>query len=162
MKIVEGEANIEDTDSFISWLETIGNQNNCAIQAFDATMIAGRKHIRQAVTKANRSFQRDENVARERNIEILLYAAGRRQINDALELGIQEGNLSLIVVIDGDNETQAKQAIAARLTDRDTIPLRDERKIRDYFDISARELNATKGSLEDLVCERVALLDVEK
>jgi hypothetical protein len=38
----------------------------------------------------------------------------------------------------------------------------DETRVREFFDVTDRELRATAGTLEDIVHERVALLVVER
>ena len=38
----------------------------------------------------------------------------------------------------------------------------DRQRVLDFFDITETELDATEGTLADLVCERVALLVVER
>ncbi|SIR56279.1 KEOPS complex subunit Cgi121 [Haladaptatus litoreus] len=165
MKLVEGVANIDDLDTFLGQIGDIADEYNCAIQAFDARYIAGRDHLKSAVEHANRAFDRGENVARDRAVEILLYAAGRRQINQALEMGVSEGKQQVIVVVDGKQEADENKGVAAisdLLKPADTLGNPDREMIFDFFDVSDRELNATSTTLSDLVCERVALLEVEK
>ncbi len=162
MRLVEGRANIDDLDGFLASLETIGEEFDCAIQAFDARYVAGRAHLESAVEHANRAFEREENVARDRAVEILLYAAGRRQINQALEMGVSEGDQQVVVVVDGSREGDAVTAVADLLEPAETLGNFDRDRIFDFFEISETELDATSGGLCDLVCERVALLEVEK
>jgi KEOPS complex subunit Cgi121 len=99
MAVVEGRASVENVDAFLDELAAIGEATGCVVQAFDARYVVDREHLARAVERADRSFERDENVARDRAVEILLYAAGRRQIDRALEMGVGEGTGPVAVVV---------------------------------------------------------------
>ena len=165
MELVEGRATVDDVDGFVAQLGAIGDEHDCAIQAFDARYIVSRTHLERALELADRARERGEAVARERAVEILLYAAGRRQIELALELGVNEGEQPVVVLVadeNGGTERDAVSDVEALLDAEDTLGDFDEQRVRDFFDIGERELAATDADLADLVCERVALLDVEK
>ena len=80
MELLTGTAEIDDLDAFVAELDVVGDEHDCAVQAFDARYVAGPKQLERAVTLANRATERGETIARHRSVEILLYAAGRRQI----------------------------------------------------------------------------------
>jgi len=171
MIVVEGVADIDDLDETLSTLDTVADEYGVTVQAFDARYLVDRGHLERAVALADRAFDRGENVARERSVEILLYAAGRRQIDDALEMGVGEGRIPVAAVVDDagtSGESDAESAAAAALRDRlalDPTPTLDAvgaERVRAFFDVPAAELDAVDGDLTDLVHERVALLDVEK
>lgn len=164
MEFATGTAEIDDLDGFIAELDRIGERFGCAIQAFDARYIAGPRQLERAVELAGRAFERDENVARERSIEILLYAAGRRQIERAFGIGVSEGERGIVIVVDGDDEAGALDVIADLLDPADwkAGERADHERIADFYEITDAERAATDASLSDLVCERVALLAVEK
>lgn len=163
MKLVEGDAHIEDVDAFIGRLDAIGAAHDCAIQAFDARYVAGRDHLTAAVDRANRAIARGEAIAEDRAIEFLLYAAGRRQINQALTIGVDAGDCPTVVVIDGADEAGAADAVESLLdVERVLGRVRDEALIHDYFDITAAEQSVTDASLEELVIERGALLAIDR
>ena len=169
MQLVEGIAEIENLDAFLAALAEISEKTDCAVQAFDARYVMGREHVERAVELANRAFDRGENVARDRAVEVLLFAAGRRQIDRALEMGVSEGEGPVVVVVDssdGDAEAEAEavDGVRALLQPAETLGMEhtDEGLVREFFDVSAVELEATAGGLVDLVLERVALLVVER
>lgn len=163
MQLVEGVADIEDVGAFVDRLDAIGDDHGVAVQAFDARYVAGRRHLEAAVRCANRAAEREDMIATDRGIEILLYAAGRRQIDRALEIGVDPGEHPIVVVVDGDGEDDAAAEIAELLSSADDpMGVRDEEAIRDFFGITPDEAAATEASLEDLVVERVVLLTVEK
>ena len=170
MRLIEGETTVEDVDAFVERLGAIGEEHGVAIQAFDARYVVDREHVERAVTLANRAFERGESVARDRAVEILLYAAGRRQINRALEMGVSEGTGPCVLVVDdgsGPGETtEAEEAAAADLRplvdDAETLGAYDPGRVRDFFDVTEAELAATDADLPALVRERVAMLVVDR
>ncbi|NHN46165.1 KEOPS complex component [Halostella sp. JP-L12] len=170
MELVEGTLTVADTDALVERLGEIGDEHGCSVQAFDARYVAGREHLERAVALADRAIDRGENVARDRAVEILLYAAGRRQINQALEMGVGEGEGAAVVLVDaggaGGDEASAVEAVRAALDLEPTptvgVEHADEERLQAFFDVTDAERAATDATLADLVCERVALLDVEK
>ncbi|TQQ80588.1 KEOPS complex subunit Cgi121 [Halonotius roseus] len=169
MKTVTATTTIDDLDSFLADIDAISEATDAAIQCFDTDYIAGESHLRRAVELAERAREQGTAVAREPAVEILLYAAGRRQINRALEMGVDEGETDVVSVVSGGDEAAAEQQVRELLgaTDAsndgdDSIPRGDTETIRAFFDIGDRELTVVDGELEDIVLERVALLDVEK
>ena len=163
MRLVEGVASVDDVDAFVADLGEVGDEHGAAVQAFDADYVADREHLASAVAHANRAFERGENVASERAVEVLLYAAGRRQIRRALAMGVDEGDSEVVVVVAGGDEAAAAAAIEGLLAElRPTLGGVDEATLREFFDVSEMESAAAAGDLADVVRERVALLDVEK
>ncbi|WP_323191332.1 KEOPS complex subunit Cgi121 [Halostella sp. PRR32] len=165
MELVEGRLTVDDTDALVERLGEIGDEHGCAVQAFDARYVAGRDHLKRAVELADRAIERGENVARNRGVEILLYAAGRRQINQAFEMGVSEGEQAVVVLIDGDDEAGATEAATEQLDITEptaAVEHADEELLRDFFDVTDAERDATDADIGALVCERVALLEVEK
>jgi len=160
VRVVEGVATVEDVDAFVARLGDVGDEHDCAVQAFDADYVADRAHLESAVEHANRAFERGENVASERAVEMLLYAAGRRQIRRALAMGVDEGEHEVVVVVEGGDEAAAASAVADTLDERETLG-GDPATLRSFFDVSDAE-SAVVDDLAGVVRERVALLDVEK
>jgi KEOPS complex subunit Cgi121 len=182
MELIEAEADLEDVEDFLDRLAAIGDEYGVAVQAFDARYVVDRAHIERAVALADRAIARGEAIARDRAVEILCYAAGRRQINRAVEMGVPaEG--PVVVLVDappdgdaapgegesgterdaGDRERAAAAEISSMpaLAPAETLGAFDPDLVRDFFDVGEAEL-ATGASLPDLVRERVALLVVEK
>ncbi|MWG34772.1 KEOPS complex subunit Cgi121 [Halomarina oriensis] len=170
MELVEGRATVESVDAFVADLGAIGEEHDCAVQAFDARTVVDEAHLRRAVELADRAFERGETIARDRGVEILLYAAGRRQINQALALGVSEGEVPVVVVVHGggpagrdvSDERAAAEAVAELLEPAETLGQYDERRVCSFYDVTDAERAATDASLSELVRERVALLTVEK
>jgi len=166
MEVVEGRADIEDVGAFVADIDGIGGTHGVTVQAFDARYVVDRTHLERAVDLAARARERENTIAEDFGVEILLYAAGRRQINRALEMGVSEGVCSVVAVVVGTRGESDEAAAAAdlreRLTPDETLGDYDEERVREFFDVRDTELAATEGTLADAVRERVALLVVEK
>lgn len=99
VEIVSGTATIDDLDAFLASIRTIGEETGAVVQAFDADLVVSADALRLATRLAARAIARDEAVARDPAVEILLYAAGRRQIDRALRLGVSEGHARVVAVV---------------------------------------------------------------
>lgn len=172
-RIVEGRLTVDDLDEFLAAVDSIAEATGAVVQAFDADRVVDAAHLRLATRLAARAIARGEAVARDPAVEVLVYAAGRRQIDRALELGVSPGEQPAAVVaadfgdVSGVDREPADLEAAVAAVERllspgATLGDPDERAVRDYYDISDRELDATAGDLPAVVRERVALLDVEK
>ena len=168
MRTVTAATTIDDLDDFLAEVEAISEATGATVQCFDTDYVAGDRHLRRAVELAARAREQGTAVADDPAVEILLYAAGRRQINQALEMGVSEGDADVVSVVIGGDEAAAEQQMRELLGETDTSDaiddstLGDTATIRAYFDIGDAELAVVDGDLEDMVIERVALLDVEK
>ena len=162
MRLLTGPATVDDLDGAVADLERAGERFDCTTQAFDARLVADTEHLRRAVTLADRARDRGEGIARKRAVEILLYAAGRRQINRAMEMGVEEGETPAVVLVDGGDEATAARAVEEVLDPAETLGAYDAARVRSFFGVGQAELDATDGGLEGLVLERVALLVVER
>lgn len=153
MRLLEGDLAVEDTDALVEVLDAVGAEHGCAVQAFDARLVAGRPHLESAVAHANRAVARDEAVARDRSVEILLYAAGRRQIRRALRLGVDEGAGPAVLLADADERVGAEPASAGGARDADAPSARGRPTEAD----GARDADAREASVLDALRERLSL-----
>jgi len=172
-RLVEGRLTVDDLDGFLARLDAVGTATGAVVQAFDADYVVDARHLRRATRLAARAIARETAVARDPGVEILLYAAGRRQIDWALRMGVSPGeNRVVLVAADfGDVPNAARSPadldaavdrLSSAVTSEPTLGRFDEPSVREYYDITDRELAATLGDLPAVVHERVALLDVEK
>ncbi|MFB6161482.1 MAG: KEOPS complex subunit Cgi121 [Haloferacaceae archaeon] len=168
MRLVECVVETEDVDALVAALDAVGDRHGVTVQAFDARYVADRAHLERAVELADRERGRGEAIARDRGVEILLYAAGRRQIDRALEMGVAAGRTPVVVLVDaGPSETDGEAAAAAAVRDLDAgepgpVETGDPERLQAFFDVGDAELAAADGDLAALVRERVALLVVER
>ena len=162
IQIIEGTIFIDDKEKFLHKLNKISEDNGIVIQAFDADKLAGEEHIRFAVKKAIDSFKAGRNIANDLAKEIMLYAAGTRQINRAIKLGVHNGENNIVLVAVGDvidlsafNEITPKRVLQYDSSKNDALS--------DFFNITEEELKAAGADkIPELVIERVALVDVMK
>ncbi len=205
MRLLTGTATADSPDDAVADLDAVGDRHDCTLQAFDARSVADPEHLRRAVTLADRERARGEGIARDRGVEILLYAAGRRQIDRALAMGIDAGETPAVVLASAPPATDAdgpatetptdpnppvpvhdgtdlpdapgtdanssaderERAALAAVADLSwftpgSVSFGDPERLRSFFDVGQRETAATDASLADLVCERVALLVVDR
>ena len=180
VRLVAGTFAIGDLDAFLADLDGIAAETGAVVQAFDADLVVSATQLREAARLAARAIDRGVAVARDPGVEILLYAAGRRQIDRALELGVAEGERDAVVVVadvgdvrgadrptaDLDRAVEAVRRLAigsSELPEGNTLSTAfDEDRVREFYGVTDRELAATNGGLADAVRERVALLDVSK
>lgn len=174
-RLVEGRLVVDDLDAFLASLESIREETGAVVQAFDADRVVDGAHLRRATRLAARSIARGEAVARDPAVEVLVYAAGRRQIDRALDLGVSPGERRVALVVADFGDVPGSECPVADLEaavesvegllvsgPEPTLGEFDAGAVRDYYGITDRELDATDGDLADVVHERVALLDVEK
>ena len=162
MERVDGRAEIEDLDTLLNEISRISDDTGSTIQLFDADYVAGERHLRRAAELASRTVDRGTAIARDPAVELLLYAAGRRQINWALEMGVGEGSQAVVGVVDGGDEAAAVTAVEALFASTDPVEWGDRETLQAFFDIGAAELAVVDGDLESVVLERVALLAVDQ
>ena len=164
MELVEGTKTIRDVDSFLNELVASGEANDAVVQAVDARYVVDRRHLKLATELAQRERARGAGIARDPGMEILLYAAGRRQINRALKMGVSEGTEQpLAVVVSGGEESTAAGEVREKLAPAEVLGEYDRERVAEFFEITEMELSATaEVGLPGLVRERVALLIVER
>jgi KEOPS complex subunit Cgi121 len=161
--ILEGTISIYDTEKFLQKLKKISKDKNIILQALDADKLAGEEHIMFAVQKAINSFKTGRNIANDLAKEIMLYAAGTRQINKALKLGVHNGENNIALVTVGEdidvlsefNEIIAKPVLQYNKSKNQVL--------MEIFNITEEEIKSVgDDKIPELVLERVALVDVIK
>ena len=161
IRLIEGRASIDNVEEFLHKLKKTGMDANLTLQAFDADKIAGKEHIVFAVEKALNSFAAGTNIANDLAKEILLYAAGTRQIKRAVRLGIHRGDNNIVIVAVGEAKLPGFDWIRP-----EPVLAYDASKkeaLMKAFGITNEELEAAgEEKIPELVMERVALVDVTK
>jgi KEOPS complex subunit Cgi121 len=168
---------IKDVPLFLKTLAEIGLKTGYHIVLLRKYYIAGPRHIETAIRHAVRSFD-TKPIAKTLEIEILLFIAATRQTGRISLFGVQEGeNECYICLIPRITEKQIEPwdllqevgiNIDARVNPDCADISNDINNTRllffmDQYDITSEELAVIgENRLEDLVCERVALLCVEK
>ncbi|KAF5436966.1 KEOPS complex protein [Candidatus Methanophagaceae archaeon] len=172
-KIITGKVWVSNVTEFLSLLKSIAHKYAVTIQAMDAELIAGEAHIKSAVIKAIRAVASKRNITNDLGLEILLYAAGKRQIERAFAMGVTEGeNKVALVIVDATTEKDLAVVVeeVKKETKLEEAPIREldyieakKANLEEFFNITDAEINAVgEKKLKMLVLERVALLDVLK
>jgi KEOPS complex subunit Cgi121 len=162
IRILEGSIFIKDIEMFLRKIKENCKSQNSVILALDADKLAGEKHLMFAIEKAMNSSRTGRNIAKDPGKEIMLYAAGTRQINRAMKIGVHQGKNNIaLVAIGEDIDISAFDEIASGNV------LRYERSknpvLMDFFNITDEEIRAVGvDKVPELVLERVALVDVMK
>ncbi len=162
IQILEGTILIDNTEKFLQKLKRISKEKSIVIQALDADKLAGEEHLKFAVEKAISSFKTGRNIANDLAKEIMLYAAGTRQINKSMRLGVHNGENNIALVAIGEdidvsefNEITPKPVIQYNKSKNDTL--------MEIFNITEKETKSVgNDKIPELVLERVALVDVIK
>jgi KEOPS complex subunit Cgi121 len=154
---------ISDLKSLMAQIKDIcqGMGSGCAIQLLRAEGIAGEKHLKQATIQAIKSFERDENIAKDMGLEICVRASAQRQITLALDvLGIKEGSMEVCVVALNCGKDVINKLEKILGSKNDDVLKPEENMLKQIYNISEKEIEAS-GSLIRILIERTALLTVE-
>ncbi|HMB46292.1 MAG TPA: KEOPS complex subunit Cgi121 [Candidatus Methanoperedens sp.] len=162
ISILEGEIFIEDIEMFLRKIKEKRKSKDTVILALDADKLAGEKHLKFAIEKAMNSFKTGRNIAKDPGKEIMLYAAGTRQINRAMKIGVHNGKNNIALVGIGND---IDLSVFDEITSGNVLQY-DQSKNRvlmDFFNITDEEIKAVGvDKVPELVLERVALVDVMK
>jgi KEOPS complex subunit Cgi121 len=160
------EIGIANKASFLQKIQEIADPLGVHLICFDACNCTGSMHVCTAVMRAARSFASGSPIARTFEMEALLYAAGSRQCSIASGFGVHEGKNSLYVCCYPE-KPEAWDLVAGimRLLPVPDVPpdQAKSRHLMDLFGITEGELSvAGRENLEELILERVAMLDVNR
>ncbi|MBC7086399.1 MAG: hypothetical protein H5T43_08600 [Methanomethylovorans sp.] len=166
-EFLSGFIYIENLKGFLEKITEISESSGCTIQCLNADLVAGEKHLLFAVTKALRAFDQGKNAAKDMGIEIMRYASGKRQIEEAFSMGVHEGLNNIVFIIIGEMQavSSCMDILKKMINTHDVIsylPFKRE-KIMEQFEITAEELAVVgEQMIPALVIERVALVDILK
>ena len=167
------QGTIKNVDSFIQQLLQFSNEEHLVIQAFDATVIYSKDHLISAATHAKRAFLQGTNATNSLSLEILLYAAGERQIQKAIKkVGVKKGEQQIVFLITDSADQKGKKSIDKAVIRRilktfqlttDEQELKADRETLKRFGITEIELSTIpEEKYGDLILEKIALVDVIK
>lgn len=157
IKVIYGEIEIKDLNKFFKELK------NCNAIFIDADYVLDLGTIKFAVRKALKSWRNGKNTAKTLPIEVLLYIAARRQINEALKIGVKEGLNKVVVVLLNDCLSILRNL---GFVEKKFSPKPDVEKIEkilEFYNISKEELEVVgMKKLPLLIRERIVLFDISK
>ena len=171
--VVGAYGTIKDIDLFVQELLLFSKKENLVIQAFDATVVYGKDHLISATTHAQRAFKQGRNATNSLALEILLYAAGERQIQKAIKkMGVKKGKQQIAFILTNELTQKKNKHIDEAVIKKflETFHLVSAEKVLEgnrntlkRFGITTQELaTISEGNYGDLILEKVALVDVIK
>jgi len=167
VEIIGCRGKIRDKEEFIKKLKRFGKKKDMACQIMDASKVYGKEHIISAVEHAVRAFRNKTNSCRTLDLEILLYASGKRQIKDAIDFMGAGDSEEFIFVAVGDTGIDEYESAINFLEEEgfeiDDGIIRGDEKTLKKFGISEEEMKSVDKSMYgDLILEKVAMVDVIK
>jgi len=164
-KLYQFRLNITNPGDFLYYIRNLGESEGATIVLFNADRMAGQAHVVSALTHAFRAFERGDPISNSVEMESLLYAAGSRQCEQGTEFGVHPGENRVYLCICPENKQveTALQQIGDNCNGEDWELISEEKRclLKELFGITNEELGVVGVSrLQDLVLERVALLEV--
>jgi KEOPS complex subunit Cgi121 len=171
--IIGAYGTIKNIDLFVQQLLLFSKKENLVIQAFNASAVYGKDHLISATTHAQRAFEQGTNTTNSLALEILLYAAGERQIQKAIKkIGVKKGKQQIAFILTDDMTQNTNRNIDERVIKKilrtfrltsDEKALEGNRNTLKRFGITDQELfTMPESRYGDLILEKVALVDVIK
>lgn len=162
ISILGGRGRVDSADKFIKRARDFIKFDDVLLQFLDADCVLGKEHIYSAIEHAERAFERGDNICTTKAMEILIYAAGEPQINNALErIGLKDGCERIAVIAQDDLDIEGLLDHLDLKRDDEVLEFK-EQKLR-AFGINEKEISAVeKTKIMDLILERVAMVDVRK
>jgi KEOPS complex subunit Cgi121 len=153
-------------EQLIRRAQLAGLQAHCCIVCLDADRIAGRRHIESAVLHALRAVREGTAIADSLEMEVLLYAGGTRQTSIGRNFGVRPDTMNIyLCFIPPSVEAIREMEQWVRYIKYDTEILTKEKmqKLAELFGITQEECDTVgMERIQELIIERVALLDVYK
>jgi KEOPS complex subunit Cgi121 len=129
----------------------------------DADKVVSEKHIAFAAEKALAAFDLGRNIAKDPGVEILRYAAGERQIERAMLMGISDATERVALVLvrsKSDGRWPDKEELSGIIEQDEQGCSFQIKAVKETFNISEEEIEAVGiDRVEELVIERVALVE---
>lgn len=162
VQIIGCTGKVDSVEEFIKKARDFILGNDILLQFMDADRILGKEHLISAIEHAQRAFKRKDNISSTLAMEILIYAAGEPQINNAIaKIGLKDGCERIAVVVEGDFEVAQLLSHLNLKRDDDVLEFKESKL--PIAGISDAEISVVdKKKIMDLVLERVAMVDVRK
>ena len=193
MDIYNSTTEKEIIDQFFNIIDNIQNQfKSSVIQFIKEKYLLNQEHLFIACYYLQKAFFYDLNISNKKQIELLLYLSGYRQISKSISTfginfaDISKGKLLYCIISPINNlktiNDKLLQILKADETEL-TINIQSNEKfklIREFFKVSENQmicilksygidanssnynLSSKYSALYDLICERMALLNIEK
>ena len=160
IKIIGFEGYINSLNDFLNEVNAFKSKYpESTLQFVDASSIGGINHINHAVNQALIAFERNENLANDLSVEIVLRASAQRQISKAFNmLGLKEGESQICAIfINCPNEII--NCFSNKFTLNNNVLQVNTLKLQNLYNISDKELMYM--DIEDILIDRVTKLIVD-
>jgi KEOPS complex subunit Cgi121 len=160
MELIRGHLSVDDVDATLETMAAIAERTGATVQLVDARYVVDETQVALAVELATAAMAEDRQIADAPAIELLVYLAGTRQIDRALQLSLDPAVETYLAVISGGDGETARAAVTSELFDA-VEPVQftpDVQLVRRWYDIGDPELAVTDGDIEGIVRERVAMM----
>ena len=157
IQILGFRASIENVGDTLDEINSIRDDGEI-IQLLNADSIASRNHVIHGVNQAFLAFDRDENLAKDISVEIVLRCSAQRQISKAFKiLGLKEGDMNLCAILV--NCRDYSNVLSSIFTRDDSVLDGGDEKLMDVYGISDAELQNL--SVEEIIIDRITKLTVD-
>ena len=169
-EIIGGSTKIDHVENYISSVHQFAKQNSIHIQLLNSQMIYGKIHLESAIFHAIRAMNEKKMSTQSIEMEILIYSSGERQLNHAIpKMGIKQGETSIAAIFLNEHNKKINLHNSIELfIEKFNIHL-DNAVLEQSIDkirkwgFSEEEIQTIpKDSYEDLILEKVAMVDIIK
>jgi KEOPS complex subunit Cgi121 len=170
--ILGAQGTITNIEKLLQQIQDYAQKQNLIIQIFNADMIYGKQHLIIATEHATRAFKQKTNTTNSLEMEILLYAAGQRQLKHAIpKMGITKGTTNVAILITNKKETrtstidktiQNQLLKTLNLKRNDTVLQGSEETLRNYGITTTEQQTVPPEKYGDLILEKIAMVDIIK
>jgi len=168
-KIIGAKGFIKNIDDFLEKTRGFSEKNKVVLQVFDAELIYGEKHLVSALTHAKRAFEEKRNTTNTLEMEILLYAAGERQLKLAIpKIGFKKGEVTTVALFYIEEKKINLDTIVEKFLKefglkKDNKVLEGDINTLKKFGIKDSEIKTVSEDIySDLILEKVAMVDIIK
>jgi hypothetical protein len=101
MQLIRGRRTVDAVDATLGAMAAIADRTGALVQLVDARYVVDREQVALAVELATAAIAADRQIAEEPQIELLVYLAGTRQIDRALQLSLDPAVETYLAVVSG-------------------------------------------------------------
>jgi len=168
-KIIGAKGFIQNIDDSLEKIRVFSEKNKVILQVFDADIIYGHKHLVSALVHAKRAFEEGENTTNTLEMEILLYAAGERQLKLAIpKVGFKQGEVNIAAIFYEEGKKLDLEPVVEKFLKefdlkKDNKVLKGDINTLKKFGISNSEIKTvSENKYGDLILEQIANVDIIK
>ena len=158
VRVIGFKGNVDSINDLLAAISKF-NSNDSIIQLLDADGICSIDHVYHGINQALLAFERDENLANDLSVEIILRCSAQRQISKAFDLlGLKEGEINLCgIFINCSNDVI--DYLSSIFDVDSSVLLPDNLKLKKIFDIQDNMLESIP--MEKIILDKVSKLSVD-